>query len=396
MKNWIVVIMISLFVGITIISCSDDSNTEPDVNVITFQNTFGGTEFDESNSVSKTADGGYIIIGSTESYGSGSFDVWLIKTDINGNEEWNKTFGGSETEFGKSGIQTNDGGYVITGITTSFGAGESDVYLIKTDSNGNEEWNKTFGGSDSDTGYDVLQTDDGGFIIIGSTSSFGIGKSNVWLIKTDPNGIEEWNKTFGGSEFNDGYSIKQVSDGFIIAGGTNSFGLVNSDAWLIKTDLNGNEEWNKTFGGESSENFVSVNVTRDNGYICTGTCDSGVSDIWLVKTDSLGTEEWSKTHDYTDRDNGNSVAQTTDGGYIIIGSIFSFELGIGYDLCLIKTDANGNEEWNKTFGDTANELGKDVLQSPDGGFVMAGFTASFGEGSYDVWLIKTDEEGNTE
>ena len=218
-----------LFIGLIFWGCEDSKDDEKSFTVYT--NLFGGGGDDGGCSVEQTTDGGYIITGYTWSYGNGEEDIWLIKTDGQGNEEWNQTFGGSEDDVGLYVEQTMDGGYIITGYLSN-DENNYDVRLIKTDGPGNEEWNRTFGGG---IGYSVKQTTDGGYVVIGDSQSFGSSESDVWLIKTDGQGNEEWNQTFGGSEDDRGYSGEQTTDGGYIITGQKGY-----DVWLIKTDPQGN------------------------------------------------------------------------------------------------------------------------------------------------------------
>jgi hypothetical protein len=357
--------------------------------------TFGGSAGDRGYSVQQTTDGGYIIAGETASYGAGSIDVWLIKTDANGDSLWSRTFGGSDADLAYSVRQTSDEGYILTGYTSSYGAGDNDVWLIKTDADGNSLWSRTFGGSADDRGYGVQQTIDGEYILTGYTSSYGAGSQDVWLIKTDANGDSLWSRTFGGDPDDRAYTVQQTSDsGYIIAAATRSYGPGPWDFWLIKTDANGDSLWSRTFGGSSSDVGKSAQQTSDGGYIIVGftmSYGAGSSDVWLIKTDTNGDSLWSRTFGGSLADAGQSVQQTSDGGYIVTGYTTSFGGGF-YDVWLIKTDAYGDSLWSRTFGGSSEDRGESVQQTTDGGYIIGGHTWSYGAGSGDFWLVKTGRD----
>jgi hypothetical protein len=244
------------------------------------------------HSLIQTSDGGYAIAGFTSSFGAGEDDVYVVKLDANGNLQWTKTIGGPESEEGHSLIQTSDGGFAITGYTKSFGAREWDVYVVKLDAHGNLQWTKTIGGKKEDMGHSLIQTSDGGYAIAGATQSFGAGEWDVYVVKLDANGNLQWTKTIGGPESDWGSSLIQTSDGgFAIAGFTTSFGAGRDDVYVVKLDANGNLQWTKTIGGPESEEGNSLIQTSDGGFAITGTTTSfgaGETDVYVVKLDKNG------------------------------------------------------------------------------------------------------------
>jgi uncharacterized delta-60 repeat protein len=362
-----------------------------------FAKTYGGPDWYAAYSVRQTTDGGYVVAGGKASLSTGYEDIFLIKTDANGNRIWAKTYVGIYWDYASSVQQTSDGGYIVAGVTGSFGAGWDDIFLIKTDANGNVSWAKTYGGTDYDRAYSVQQTSDGGYIVAGYTDSFGAGGWDIFLIKTDASGNISWAKTYGGTYSDRAYSVQQTSDGgYIVAGGTRSFGAGGWDIFLIKTDANGNISWAKTYGGTYDDYAYSVQQTSDGGYIVAGytiSFGAGNSDVFLIKTDANGNIIWAKTYGGIYTDSATSVQQTSDGGYIAAGYTESFGAGNG-DFFLIKTDANGNISWAKTYGGTYDDYAYSVQQTSDGGYIVAGWTNSFGAGYFDIFLIKTDANGN--
>jgi uncharacterized delta-60 repeat protein len=361
-----------------------------------FQKTIGGTNADYGYSIQQTSDGGYVITGYTQSFGAGYSDIFVIKLDSSGNLSWAKTIGGTDYESGYSIQQTSDGGYVITGGTRGFGAGGTDVFVIKLDSSGNLSWAKTIGGTNSDYGNSIQQTSDGGYVITGYTQSFGAGNGDVFVIKLDSSGNLSWAKTIGGTNSDYGNSIQQTSDGgYVITGYTQSFGAGYSDIFVIKLDSSGNLSWARTIGGTSDDEGSSIQQTSDGGYVITGYTQSfgAGGDVFVIKLDSSGNLSWAKTIGGTSYDYGNSIQQTSDGGYVITGYTSSFGAG-SYDVFVIKLNSSGNLSWAKTIGGTSDDAGYSIQQTSDGGYVITGRTGSFGAGNYDVFVIKLDSSGN--
>ena len=367
----------------------------------TFQKTIGGTANDFAWSIAPTDDGNYLVTGETYSFGAGGSDVYLAKIDTGGNILWNKTYGGATFDYGFHAQQTADGGFIIIGTTQSYGSGLDDIYLIKTDLVGDTLWTKAYGGIFNEEGYYAEQTTDGGYILAGYTNSYGAGSTDAYVIKTDNVGDTLWTKTYGGGTFDYATSVLQTTDGgYLITGYTISYGPGNADMYIIKTDSAGNVLWNKAYGGVQDD-FTGYGgcaaLTNDGGYIITGRTLSfgpGITDLYVLKLDSIGDTVWTKNYGGAGIDVGESIKQTADGGYIITGWTNSFGAG-GYDVYLIKLDGNGDTLFTKVFGGTGNDDGFSVMQSADGGYVIAARTPSFGAGGYDIYLIKTDCEGNS-
>jgi len=353
---------------------------------------YAGTGSDVAWDVTQTSDGGYAVIGSTHTMGTGNPDAWLIKTDSEGNEDWNMVYGylGFPTgDYGYSVQQTSDGGYIFTGCTFSYGAGGGDVWLVKTLSDGTLDWQTTFGGTLYDLGYSVKQTSDGGYIIAGTTGSYGAGWVDMWLIKTDASGNEEWNTPLGGGSQEFGSDVVETTDGYVAVGRTLSFssGPMGDDLWLVKVDLDGNFVWGRTYGGNYNDPGHSLKQTPDGGFIVAGQTTSlgNPYDAWLIKTDSEGYEEWSQTYGGPGMEVAYSVDLTSDGGYVFTG--YGPNATGGDSILLVKTDSYGNREWNATYVDDVISCGNSVIEVGDGEYVIAGQKSAEPTG-YDIVLLK--------
>jgi len=312
---------------------------------------YGGQGSEEVYEIQITSDKGFIMCGYTNSKGThGGRDVYLIKTNEKGDTLWTKKYGGDRIDGGLSVKQTSDGGYIMTGETYSFGEGSVNAYLVKVDKDGNMMWNRVYGGNGIEDGKSVCQTEDGGYIITGKTNSFGAGDYDVYLIKTDALGKKQWMRTFGGSGSEKGFSVDVAKDGgYIIAGITQSFGAGGTDVYIIKTNKSGDEEWTLTFGGKNDDIGQSVRTTSDGGYIISGYTNSygGGVEVYLLRIDQVGHIQWTKSYGQDSDDYGNNVCITKDNGYAIVGMTVSAgavgeKIEKTKNVYLIKTDNSGN------------------------------------------------------
>jgi len=318
---------------------------------------------DEAYSVQQTTDGGYIVGGYLEI----SYDIWILKLSSNGNIEWQKSYNTSGGEI-HSIQQTTDGGYIVVWEPSYYSEGyDYDISVLKLASDGSVEWQKTYGGYSSERAHSIQQTSDGGYIVAGEAHSFGAGSGDVWVLKLASDGTIEWQKTYGGYNSEEAYSIQQTGDGgYIVAGEARSFGVGNKDIWVLKLASGGSIEWQKTYGGDSQEEAYSIRQTTDGGYIVAGETESfGVedTDIWVLKLASDGSIEWQKTYGGDSQEEAYSIRQTTDGGYIVAGSTDTYGAG-KYDFLILKLSSNGDIDPACNFVKESNAAVSDTSIDP--------------------------------
>lgn len=364
---------------------------------ITFEKLFGGTSTESAYRVEICADSGYITAGYTRSSGPGIASMHLIRTDKYGEKKWDAVIGGNMVDKAYSVAVTNEGNYVAVGSTTSSGAGQEDIYIVKVDDQGKILWEKTFGGAGSEEGWDIKQTEEGGFIVTGFTNSFGASFFDAFLLKIDAAGNQQWQKNYGGASFDSGLCVRQTTDGgYAILGQTHSSGQGQGDFYFFKTDADGNEQWTKTYGGVAVDEGRYFSLTKDGGYILVGKTESfgaGGEDIYVVKTDVSGSIEWEKTYGGDLKDTGKSIEQTQDGGYIIASSSRSFNW-VSPWAWFIKTDSEGETEWAKKFGGWNHDHGHHILPTADGGYIATGHFNREESQMEDTYLLKLDAMGD--
>ncbi len=359
---------------------------------------------DAGTSVIQTPDGGYIIAGYSNAYTHGAYDFLIYKLDSNGKTQLRRFLGGATgDEYAYDVKQTIDQGYIVVGSTTSFTHGNSDILVYKMDANGNKQWRKNFGGVQDEEGFSVHQTSDGGYILAGYTYSFthGEGDSDFLVYKLDGNGNKQWRKNFGGINEDKAYSIVQTSDGgYIVSGQTKSFvhGVEDTDLLVYKLSSNGSKQWRRNYGGDLDEEGGMIQKTSDGGHILVGGSYSfthGYRDFIAYKLNANGSKQWRKNFGGTNEDACFSVKQTSDGGYILAGCTYSFTHG-DCDLLIYKINSSGIKQWRRNYGGIGEDRAFSIIQTSDGGYMIVGDTRSFVNtpGYKDFLLYKLDANGS--
>lgn len=370
---------------------------------IVWAKTYGGSGADGGRALCETDDG-FLITGYTFSPGSSDADILVIKTNAEGNIIWAKTFGGAGTEYGNGCIAVADG-YLIIGYTTSFGSGSKDVYVIRLDRDGNEVWSKTYGGKRWDVGMSVCAAENGGYYVCGFTHSFGAGEEDIYLLKIDEDGNEMWSRTYGGERIEMSNSVVVLGDNGCIIGATSlSYGGKNTDFYVIKTDADGNELWAKSYAaqgpvGHGFDWCQALYALSDGGYIMTGYADcNDLMDGVVIKIDSGGNETWQKTFGNSPYyDYGNSLCEMKDGRFVIAGITKSMRNAsvknqniYNNDICLMTFDREGNRTWHTTIGGPGSDWASSVVVTADDEIFVLGHTDSGGNGSFDVCFLKVN------
>ena len=356
---------------------------------------YGGASSDYGYSVDLTTDGGFIIAGQTYSFGTGLSDFYLVRTNSSGDTLWHRAYGTAGTDYARAARQTPDGGFIVVGMSDSLDSGDHDVYLVKTDSHGVASWTRRYGTPNGvERGNDICLAPDGGYLIAGMTSSFGHGADDGYLIKTDSHGNLLWQAVYGGTENEYFERMELTSDGGCILVGSTGSATPGWDLYVVRTRSDGDTLWTWTSGGTGTDFGTSGVECLDGGFAVVGTIyfTSASYQLFIIKLSSDGNTVWRRFYGGSGTDHAFGVRQVaSDGGYVIVGYTNSYGAG-DWDIYLLRTDASGDTLWTTTFGDSLREWGWDTELLTDGSLVISGSARSYGPAPDDAYLLKTQAD----
>jgi hypothetical protein len=374
---------------------------------VQFELSVGGAGEDRAHSIIQTKDGGYAIAGITFNFGAVNYDIYIVKLDAGGALQWSRTIGGVWREEPFDIIQTRDGGYAVAGYTYPFGQEmDEDMYIVKLDYNGSFQWHKSIGAFDfgernRDHANSIIQTIDGGFVLAGYTWRPPNFYYHIYVVKLDENGDFQWSRIFGGSSVDIAQSIIQTSDGgYAIAGYSRTSNTDNF--YIAKLDQNGLLQWNTAVGGPLDDRAYSIIQTFDGGYAVAGETLSysfggAYQNMYIVKLDSIGSLQWTRVVGGTKTDRARDIIQTIDGGYVVAGHTNSHTSQSTNRVYIAKLNTSGELLWTNTVGGTWSESASSITPTNDGGFATAGFTLSYGTTPSvpNMYVLKFDSSGIT-
>ena len=354
--------------------------------------TYGGELSDVWRRMHVLNDGSLIIGGNSNSHGDGNRSFWLTKLSSDGDSLWSYFYGGEQAEWGAEVIPTSDGGFAMTGSSSSFGPGDADYWLLKVDENGDSLWSRAYGGPDRESTRSLNQTVDGGYLIAGWTLSFGAGTEDMWLVRTDQNGDSLWSRTFGG-ESNDRcfYATYGIDGNIYSIGDTRSYGQGDKDIWLVAADDNGDSLWSQTFNGGYDDDCRWIQQLADSGFVLVGSKNMDNADnwdVWIIRTDSQSEVLWERTYGGPLSEGGEHAAILPDGGIVVVGYTYSFGVG-DRDFWLLRVNAEGDSLWSRTFGSVYSDRGWGMAIAEDSGYYLCGVTDPEGVDEANGWIVRT-------
>ena len=363
----------------------------------TWARTYGGPLADKARGAAFTPEGGIVVAGKTRSHGGWRAAGWTARLDAAGETRWTRTIGGGRAMDGfKRALPLGDGGTRLIGQTRSQGAGESDGWLLDLNAQGNTERVRVFGGPANDRFVDAAMLADGGTLAVGFTASEGAGDRDIWVVRTDTQGRAVWQRTFGGPLDDGAYGVAVEEGRAVVVGYTRTGGEAGYDVWAARLDLaDGTPAWTRTLNRSGMDAATSVTFAADGGVLVAASTEGGGfgrDDIWLIRLTGDGATDWTRTLGGPMGDTPWSLAALADGGVVVAASTQSRGAGSA-DAWLLNLDRDGAVRWQRTYGGELWDWPGQIAVRPDGGLLMAGYTTSLGAGYEDVWVLRLDAEG---